>query len=73
MPWVPGAQWKSSLNLTLIVDGTQRIKSNKQNFYEHSPSADSRRDGVDVSYKQKHVHEVLVSRLVKLAQVKECG
>ena len=32
------------------------------------PSADSRRD-VD-SYKQKYVHEVLVDRLVKLAQQK---
>ena len=30
------------------------------------PSADSRR--VVVSYKQKYVHEVLVNRLVKLAQ-----
>ena len=32
------------------------------------PSADSRR--VVVSYKQKYVHEVLVNRLVKLAQEK---
>ena len=32
------------------------------------PSADSRR--VVVSYKQKYVHEVLVNRLVKLAQQK---
>ena len=34
----------------------------------HPPSADSRR--VVVSYKQKYVHEVLVNRLVKLAQEK---
>ena len=35
----------------------------------HSPpSADSRR--VFVSYKRKYVHEVLVNRLVKLAQEK---
>ena len=34
--------------------------------YGHSPpSPDSRR--VDVSYKRKYVHEVLVNRLVKLA------
>ena len=32
------------------------------------PSADSRR--VDVSYKQKYVHEVLVNHLVMLAQEK---
>ena len=32
------------------------------------PSADSRR--VVVSYKRKYVHEVLVNRLVKLAQEK---
>ena len=32
------------------------------------PSADPRR--VDVSYKRKYVHEVLVNRLVKLAQEK---
>ena len=32
------------------------------------PSADSRR--VFVSYKRKYVHEVLVNRLVKLAQEK---
>ena len=32
------------------------------------PSADSR--SVAVSYKRKYVHEVLVNRLVKLAQVK---
>ena len=32
------------------------------------PSADSRR--VVVSYKQKYVHEVLLNRLVKLAQEK---
>ena len=39
------------------------------NFYSHSPpSADSR--GVVVSYKQKYVYEVLVNRLVKLAQEK---
>ena len=36
------------------------------NFYGHSPPADSRR--VVVSYKRKYVHEVLVNRLVKLAQ-----
>ena len=35
------------------------------------PSADSRR--VVVSYKRKYVHEVLVNRLVKLAQEKTCG
>ena len=34
----------------------------------HLPSADSRRVGV--SYKRKYVHEVLVNRLVKLAQGK---
>ena len=32
------------------------------------PSADSRR--IDVSYKRKYVHEVLVNHLVKLAQEK---
>ena len=32
------------------------------------PSADSRK--VDVSYKRKYVHAVLVNRLVKLAQEK---
>ena len=32
------------------------------------PSSDSRR--VVVSYRRKYVHEVLVNRLVKLAQVK---
>ena len=38
-------------------------------MYSHSsPSADSRR--VVVSYKPKYVHEVLVNRLVKLAQEK---
>ena len=36
------------------------------------PSADSRRVVVTVSYKQKYVHEVLVNRLVKLAQEKVC-
>ena len=35
------------------------------------PSTDSRR--VVVSYKQKYVHELLVKRLVKLAQEKKCG
>ena len=35
------------------------------------PSADSRR--VHVSYKRKYVHEVLINRLVKLAQEKMCG
>ena len=34
-------------------------------------STDSRR--VVVSYKRKYVHEVLVNRLVKLAQEKKCG
>ena len=34
-------------------------------FYGHSPSADSKR--VCCSYKQKHVHKVLVNRLVNLA------
>ena len=32
------------------------------------PSADSRR--VDISYKQKYVHQVLIYRIVKLAQEK---
>ena len=32
------------------------------------PSIDSRK--VDVSYKQKYVHKVLVNRIVKLAQEK---
>ena len=35
------------------------------------PSADSRR--VVVSYKRKCVYEVLINRLVKLAQEKKCG
>ena len=35
------------------------------------PSAYSR--WVVVSYKRKYVHEVLVNRLVKLAQEKKCG
>ena len=34
------------------------------------PSADLRR--AVVSYKRKYVHEVLVNRLVKLAQEKRC-
>ena len=38
------------------------------NFYGHSPPADSR--GVIVSYKGKYKHEVLVNNLVKLAQEK---
>ena len=35
------------------------------------PSTDSRR--VVVSNKQKYVHEVLVNRIVQLAQEKKCG
>ena len=34
-------------------------------FYDHSPSADSRK--TVVSYKRKYVHDVLVNHLVKLA------
>ena len=35
------------------------------------PSPYSRR--VDVNYKRKYVHEILVNCLVKLAQEKKCG